>query len=162
MRRELHALPMWQECRGNNQTNNRDKSNKHLPLSIPIATPTHSPSQPPQGLDLPRIHGREKELRVWQPKCAAGKGGEGRRSSLKENSGGHNPPLHLAQLRWCWGKSKESFPPPKKNLQEGWRGAREDTMAGWVSGGRWPKIAAVGRTQGFSVPPHIQRGMEAG
>lgn len=54
---------------------------------------------------------------------------------MKENSGGHNPPLHLTQLRWCWGKSKESFSPPKKKLQEGLRGAREDTMAGWVSGG---------------------------
>lgn len=52
MRREQHGLPMWQECRGNNQTNNRDKRSRatsSLPPSLPsvfLRPPPHSPPCP--------------------------------------------------------------------------------------------------------------------
>lgn len=48
MRHELHGLPMWQECRGNNQTNNRDKRSRatsSLP-SVFLRPPPHSPPSP--------------------------------------------------------------------------------------------------------------------
>lgn len=123
MRRELHSLPMWQECRGNNQTNNRDKRARATSTfpSIFLPPPPHSPPQAAllaRGLPHP-LHGagiRESgnQICYWRERE--------RRSSLKENSGVHNPSLHLAQLRWRWGRSKQpAYIPPLLQLQEGRR-----------------------------------------
>ena len=64
MRREFHGLPMWQECRGNNQTSNRDKRPRATSTfpSIFLPPPPHSPPraallaralpQPPHGAGI--------------------------------------------------------------------------------------------------------------
>lgn len=81
------------------------------------------------------IHCREQELESLATKSATGERGrerEERRSSLKENSGVHNPSLHLAQLRWRWGRSKQrASPPPPPGVQEGRRGM-EIAHNGWL------------------------------
>lgn len=178
MRRQLHRLPMWQECRGNNQSSERDKR--------PRATSTFrslSLSPPPSSLPRaalsaralpPPLHGAG--IGVWQPNPQPEREqsrAEERRSSLKENSGVHNPPLRCQQLRWRAGEGASSeLISPSSQLQEGTRGRRgearrQHTMAGCVRGDEM----AYRRAEGFSLPvvacvpppsltPHTRRGKE--
>lgn len=115
MRPALHSLPMWQECRGNNQTSNRDK-NQEQQAPSPRCSYSRLHTALPRLLSWPgpsHIQGTGQELEAGNRICYRGeeRRGEGRRSSLKENSGVHNPSLHLAQLRWRGGREGRSKEP---------------------------------------------------
>lgn len=164
MRHELHGLPMWQECRGNNHTNNRDeiKSNKLPPLCIPAAASTQLSF--PRLLSGPRpsrIHRGQPGLESLATKPATGEGGEESESSSKAKGGVHNLSLHLARLRWRRGSGSEQpqlvLPATGRGdggggggRKEGWRW---HTMAVCVCGEETAHDSSRGGAQGFSVTP---------
>lgn len=165
MRPALHSLPMWQECRGNNQTSNRDK-NQEQQAPSPRCSYRRLHTALPRLLSWPgpsHIQGTGQELEAGNRICYRGeeRRGEGRRSSLKENSGVHNPSLHLAQLRWRGGKrGKEQRARlyPRTNYKRGPGGEEQRDGDGtqWLAvsvGRRWPATTSVQRAQGFCTPP---------
>lgn len=142
------------------------KSNKHLPLYIPTTAP-HSPPQAallawalPHPLHGAGIRGSGNQICYWRE----------RRSSLKENSGVHNPSLHLAQLRWRGGgtggerRSKQrAYPPPTRGDEREEKGGMEVAHNGCLcvwGGDGLQRQPWGGRRAPLCPPhssPHIQR-----
>lgn len=132
MRCEPSSLPMWQECRGNKQTNNRGREQQAPSSPNPC---WHPSPRPPRCCPRPSCS-HHREIRVWQPNPwrAEGRG--------EEKQAGH--PLSLPTQGVSLGVSKEeaqSHHPScerrrrrKGGGRKGWRTAQW-LLGGGVGGG---------------------------
>lgn len=115
MRREPGALPMWQECRGNDQSNNRDRDREQQapsPLDPRLLLLLPPPRSPPPGCSAargpPTAIAQELESLASKPSLLLLllKGEErkrrGEEEQLARERRSGRATLSLAQLRW-WG-----------------------------------------------------------